>query len=74
MTTDTSFLNSLGNYKECLNDATVSVQLEPNLIKAIKKGGCCSQNSSNHFAVVSSRELYGLRQLTVPRVSTITGP
>ncbi|XP_066026422.1 tetratricopeptide repeat protein 28-like [Pocillopora verrucosa] len=27
----------LGNYEECLNDATVSVQLEPNLIKAIRK-------------------------------------
>ena len=65
MTTDTYFLNSLGNYEECLNDATVSVQLEPNLIKAIKKGGCCSCSSSNLFSVISSRELYGLRLLTV---------
>ncbi|CAH3159586.1 unnamed protein product [Pocillopora meandrina] len=28
----------LANYVECLDDATVAVQLEPNLIKAIKKG------------------------------------
>ncbi|XP_066023229.1 tetratricopeptide repeat protein 28-like [Pocillopora verrucosa] len=28
----------LANYVECLNDATVAVQLEPTLIKAIKKG------------------------------------
>ncbi|PFX17018.1 Tetratricopeptide repeat protein 28 [Stylophora pistillata] len=28
----------LGNYEECLSDATVSVQLEPNLMKAITKG------------------------------------
>ncbi|CAH3167298.1 unnamed protein product, partial [Pocillopora meandrina] len=28
----------LENYVECLNDATVAVQLEPTLIKAIKKG------------------------------------
>ncbi|PFX30439.1 Tetratricopeptide repeat protein 28 [Stylophora pistillata] len=28
----------LGNYEECLSDATVSVQLEPNSMKAIKKG------------------------------------
>ncbi|XP_066029064.1 tetratricopeptide repeat protein 28-like [Pocillopora verrucosa] len=28
----------LENYEECLNDATVAVQLEPTLVKAIKKG------------------------------------
>ena len=33
------FLNLTANYVECLDDATVAVQLEPTLIKAIKKGG-----------------------------------
>ncbi|XP_022804924.1 tetratricopeptide repeat protein 4-like [Stylophora pistillata] len=28
----------LGNYLECLDDATIAVRLEPTLIKAIKKG------------------------------------
>ncbi|XP_066026205.1 tetratricopeptide repeat protein 28-like [Pocillopora verrucosa] len=32
------FLNLIANYVECLDDATVAVQLEPTLIKAIKKG------------------------------------
>ena len=34
-----SFLNLIANYVECLDDTTVAVQLEPTLIKAIKKGG-----------------------------------
>ena len=54
MTTHTQLLNSTENYEECLNDATVAVQLEPTLIKAIKKGACFSYESSKLFFEISS--------------------
>ena len=49
---------------ECLDDATVAVQLEPSLIKAIKKGGCFRHKP---------RGLGGLWQVTAPQVSIVSG-
>ena len=54
---------------ECLDDATVAVQLEPNLIKAIKKGGF-SDISHQHFV---KRGFCGLWQVTAPQVSIVSG-
>ena len=53
-TTYKLLLNSTENYEECLDDATVAVQLEPTLIKAIKKGAYFSYVSSNLFSEISS--------------------
>ena len=51
-----SFLNLIANYVECLDDATVAVQLEPTLIKAIKKGGCFRHKPSTFYSLISSKE------------------
>ena len=40
----------------CLDDATVAVQLEPTLIKAIKKGGFFRHNPSTFYSLISSKE------------------
>ncbi|RMX39024.1 hypothetical protein pdam_00021493 [Pocillopora damicornis] len=40
----------LGNYVECLDDATVAVQLEPTLNKAIKKGEFFRRKSSTFYS------------------------
>ena len=50
------FLNLIANYVECLDDATVAVQLEPTLIKAIKKGGCFRHKPSTFYSLISSKE------------------
>ena len=50
------FLNLIANYVECLDDATVAVQLEPSLIKAIKKGGCFRHKPSTLYSLISSKE------------------
>ena len=41
---------------ECLDDATVAVQLEPTLIKAIKKGGFFRRKPSTFYSLISSKE------------------
>ena len=50
------FLNLIANYVECLDDATVAAQLEPTLIKAIKKGGFFRHNPSTFYSLISSKE------------------
>ena len=65
------FLNLLANYVECVDDATVAVQLEPTLIKAIKKGGFfrhkpstfCSLILPKKYCVVCGRWLHPKCQL-----------
>ena len=41
---------------ECLDDATVAVQLEPTLIKAMKKGGFFRHKPSTFYSLISSKE------------------
>ena len=41
---------------ECLDDATVAVQLEPTLIKAIKKGRFFRHKPSTIYSLISSKE------------------
>ena len=50
------FLNLIENYVECLDDATVVVQLEPTLIKAIKKGGFFRHEPSTFYSMIPSKE------------------
>ena len=50
------FLNLIAKYVECLDDATVVVQLEPTLIKAIKKGGFFRHEPSTFYSMISSKE------------------
>ena len=50
------FLNFTANYVECLDDATVAVQLEPTLIKAIEKGEFFRYKPSTFFSLISSKE------------------
>ena len=50
------FLNLIANYVECLDDATVAVQLEPTLIKAIEKGEFFRYKPSTFFSLISSKE------------------
>ena len=38
---------------ECLDDATVAVQLEPTLIKAIEKGGVFNHKRLTFFSLIS---------------------
>ena len=45
------FLNLIGNYVECLDDATVAVESEPTLIKAIKKGEFFRRKSSTFYSL-----------------------
>ena len=52
------FLNFTANYLECLDDATVAVQLEPTLIKAVKKGEFLTYKPSTFFSLISSKEDY----------------
>ena len=49
------FLNFTANYGECLDDATVAVQLEPTLIKAIEKGGVFNHKRLTFFFLISSK-------------------
>ena len=59
---------------ECLDDATVAVQLEPALIKAIKKGGFFNPKPSTFFSLISSKEDFVcLWQVTAPQVSIVFG-
>ncbi|PFX13282.1 Tetratricopeptide repeat protein 28 [Stylophora pistillata] len=62
----------LGNYQECLDDAAVAVQLEPTLIKAIKKGGFSGIIHQNSFYDFVKSEQCGSRQDTSPQVSMIS--
>ena len=57
---------------ECLDDATVAVQLEPTLIKAIKKGGFFRHKPSTLFDFVK-RGLCGLWQVAALQVSFVSG-
>ena len=50
------FLNLIANHVECLDDVTVAVQLEPTLIKAIKKGGFFRHKPSTFYSLISSKE------------------
>ena len=50
------FSNFTANYVECLDDATVAVQLEPTLIKAIEKGGFFKHKPSTFYSLISSKE------------------
>ena len=50
------FLNFIANYVECLDDATVAVQLEPTLIQAIEKGEFFRYKPSTFFSLISSKE------------------
>ena len=50
------FSNFTANYVECLDDATVAVQLEPTLIKAIEKGEFFRYKPSTFFSLISSKE------------------
>ena len=50
------FLNFTANYVECVDDATVAVQLEPTLIKAIEKGQFFRYKPSTFFSLISSKE------------------
>ena len=42
---------------ECLDDATVAVQLEPTLIKAIKKGGFLNHRPSTLYSLISLKRI-----------------
>ena len=58
---------------ECLDDATVAVQLEPVLIKAIKKGGFFNHKPSTFSSLISSKENFVyLWQVTVTQVSIVS--
>ena len=62
-------LNFTANYVECLDDATVAVQLEPTLIKAIEKGGVFSHKRLTFFSLISSKGVcVWLWHVTVPQV------
>ena len=67
-------LNFTANYVECLDDATVAVQLEPTLIKAITKGGFFNHKRSTFFSLISLKEdCVCLWQVTVLQVSIVSG-
>ena len=51
-----NFFNFTAKYVECLDDATVAVQLEPTLIKAIEKGEFFRYKPSTFFSLISSKE------------------
>ena len=51
-----NFFNFTAKYLECLDDATVAVQLEPTLIKAIKKGEFFRHKRSTLYSLISSKE------------------
>ena len=52
-----NFFNFTAKYVECLDDATVAVQLEPTLIKAIKKGGFFIHEPSTFYSLISSKRI-----------------
>ena len=59
---------------ECLDDATVAIQLEPTLIKAITKGGLFNHKRSTLFSLISLKEdCVCLWQVTAPQVSIVPG-
>ena len=63
------FLNFTANYGECLDDATVAVQLEPTLIKAIEKGGVFNHKRLTFFSQISSKGVcVWLWHVTTPQV------
>ena len=63
------FSNFTANYVECLDDATVAVQLEPTLIKAIEKGGVFNHNRLTFFSLISSKGVcVWLWHVTAPQV------
>ena len=43
---------------ECLDDATVAVQLEPTLIKAIEKGGVFNHKRLTFFSLISLKGVF----------------
>ncbi|XP_066014981.1 tetratricopeptide repeat protein 28-like [Pocillopora verrucosa] len=47
----------LAIYVECLDDATVAVQLEPTLIKPIKKGGFFNHEPSTFYSLIPSKRI-----------------
>ena len=54
---------------ECLDDATVAVQLEPTLIKAIEKGGVFSYKRLTFFSLILSKGVcVWLWHVTTPQV------
>ena len=55
---------------ECLDDATVAVQLEPALIKAIKKGGFSARRHQNVFRDFGEKEPLGFRRVMHLRYSS----
>ena len=62
------FLNFTANYVECVDDATVAVQLEPTLIQAIEKGEFFRYKPSTFFSLISSKEdCVVLWQVTGPK-------
>ena len=59
---------------ECLDDATVAVQLEPTLIQAITNGEFFNHERSTFFTLISSKEdSVCLRQVTAPQVTIVSG-
>ena len=63
------FLNFAANYMECLDDATVAVQLEPTLIKAIEKGGVFNHKRLTFFSLISLKGVcVWLLHMTAPKV------
>ena len=59
---------------ECLDDATVAVQLEPTLIQAITNGGFFNRERSTFFSLISSKgDCVCLRQVTAPQVIIVSG-
>ena len=56
---------------KCLDDATVAVQLEPVLIKAIKKGGFFNHKPSTFSSLISSKENFVRLWQVTPSVNCI---
>ena len=52
-----NFFNFTAKYVECLDDATVAVQLEPTLIKPIKKGGFFNHEPSTFYSLIPSKRI-----------------
>ena len=59
---------------ECLDDATVAVQLEPTLIQAITNGGFFNHERSTFFSLISLKQgCVCLRQVSAPQVTIVSG-
>ena len=52
-----NFFNFTAKYLECLDDATVAVQLEPTLIKPIKIGGFFNHEPSTFYFLIPSKRI-----------------